>query len=332
MPPVAETGGDPGGCAGGCGWRSRRPRRRGAAAPGDVGPRPADVRDRARRQPLRGAPPRRDPRPPRRPAPGAPVPRHLSARDDGGRRAGPALDGVRAALRPKPPRLRRLHQPERRHPRRAVPDVRRATATGSTPRPSASSSRSRQPFDNHNGGQLQIGPRRAALHLPRRRRIGGRPEPERPEQGPALRPSSGSTRESPTPAPRCTPTACETPGGSRSTGRPAACGSATSARTRGRRSTTSATARPAGTNFGWSFYEGRSVFKTQPIDRIEAAVPGRRLPPRRLRRRQLLDHRRLRLPRRARSRGSRASTSTPTSARAGSGRSRRAAAGRGSRT
>ena len=63
-----------------------------------------------------------------------------------------------------------------------------------------------------------------------------------------------------------------------------------------------------------------------------SSVPRCGLPPRRLRRRQLLDHRRLRLPRRARSRASRASTSTPTSARAGSGRSRRAAAGRGSPT
>ena len=30
---------------------------------------------------------------------------------------------------------------------------------------------------------------------------------------------------------------------------------------------------PAGTNFGWSFYEGRSVFKTQPIDRSKLRFP-----------------------------------------------------------
>ena len=88
---------------------------------------------------------------------------------------------------------------------------------------------------------------------------------------------------------------------------------------------------PAGTNFGWSFYEGRSVFKNQPIDRSRLRFPvavyrhvvagsdncsvtggyvyrGGAIP------------------------GSWASTSTPTSARAGSGRSPRAADARSSRT
>ena len=53
---------------------------------------------------------------------------------------------------------------------------------------------------------------------------------------------------------------CATRGGSPSTARPARCGSAMSARTRGRRSTTCGPGHPPGANFGWNGYEGTHVY------------------------------------------------------------------------
>ena len=89
--------------------------------------------------------------------------------------------------------------------------------------------------------------------------------------------SRPTTRSSASPAParRSGRTACATRGASPSTRRPATSGSATSARTRGRRSTTLATdGRNAGRgdNFGWNLCEG-----THPL-------PRRRAPPARSRR------------------------------------------------
>ena len=88
---------------------------------------------------------------------------------------------------------------------------------------------------------------------------------------------------------------------------------------------------PRGTNFGWSFYEGRSVFKNQPIDRSRLRFPVA------VYRHVVAGPTTARSPAAtstagARSRASWASTSTPTSARAGSGRSPRAADARCSRT
>ncbi len=56
-------------------------------------------------------------------------------------------------------------------------------------------------------------------------------------------------------------TACATRGASRSTARPATCGSATSGRTRGRRSTSSRRARPAGRTSAGTGSKGRTAFE-----------------------------------------------------------------------
>ena len=167
-----------------------------------------------------------------------------------------------------------------------------------------------QPYSNHNGGEVIVRARRHALHRARRRRQRGRPAQQRPE--PRARRSRRSCASIPTPigaravqrsrrqpvrraqgraCPRPGCGACATRGDSRSTARPATCGSATSARTSTRRST-SRRAGEKGINWGWSRARG--------LPRVQGRAPGRRARSDRrgaARRRLLRDRRRLRVPR-----------------------------------
>ena len=134
-----------------------------------------------------------------------------------------------------------------------------------------------EPEPNHNGGQLQFGPdgllyigtgdgggandqhgaRGNGQNLGSLlgkilridpRRSGG----ARTRSRPTTRSSAGAGA-----AARSTPTACATRGASRSIARPATWRSATSARTRSRRSTSRARGTARGANFGWRPWEGR---------------------------------------------------------------------------
>ena len=188
---VAEQAADPSNA----GTRRRRPAAsapaRGRLAAGGLAPearagvRPARLRDGAARRRLPPVRRREDgPHPDRegrRPARHA-VPRHLRpglAR----RRAGPALDGLRPALRDQPALLRRLHEHERRHARGQLPRVSSADPDSAAASSARVILRVDQPYANHNGGQLQFGPGRPALRGHGRRRQRRRPAGPRP--GPA---------------------------------------------------------------------------------------------------------------------------------------------------
>ena len=77
-----------------------------------------------------------------------------------------------------------------------------------------------------------------------------------------------------------------------------------------------------GRNYGWSTMEGMHCYTALEVPAGRRYPPDRRVHPHR---RQLLDHRRLRLPRADPDEPRRVSTSSPTSAAAGSGRSRHGA-------
>ena len=194
----------------------------------------------------------------------AAVPRHLRpglAR----RRAGPALDGLRPALREQRALLRRLHEHQRRHARGPVPRV------AGDPRQGGGVDRPRHP------------PRRPALRQPQRRAAAvraGRPplrrhgrrrqrrRPAEPRPGPPQPAGQAAAHQRQRLAPSrsaSTPEACATRGASRSTAGPARCGSATSARTPGRRSTTCAPAgRPAPTSAGTATRARTSTTRRSP--------------------------------------------------------------------
>ena len=153
-------------------------------------------------------------------------------------------------------------------------------ANGPTRRAASEILRVDQPFANHNGGNIVFGPDGMPLHRVRRRRQPGRPRRQRPESrrpcsGKILRidPSSARRRIAPTPFRADNPFVGDAgaPSGDLGLraaqpvavqlrpGRPATCGSATSAAASGRRSIIlPADGRRAGSgaNLGWNLREG----------------------------------------------------------------------------
>ena len=146
-----------------------------------------------------------------------------------------SVDGVPPELRRERPLLRRLHRPERRHPRRSQYHAEGGVAR---PRARSSCSSSNQPYDNHNGGQLQFGPDGLLYVGMGDGGSGGDPENRAQNLATGLGKLLKTNVAVARPAGRSPATACATRGASRSTARPATSGSATSARATGRRSTT----------------------------------------------------------------------------------------------
>ena len=237
----------------------------------------------------------------------------MTDRTDGRGRAGPARPGLLARRQP-----------------RSTSATRTTTAT-----PASTSTRSRadgvdpatrrevlaieQPYSNHNGGGIAVRPGRLALRRLRRRRLGRRPAAQRPEARHAARQAAphrpdARRRRRRTPSPPTTPSSG---GGARpeiwSTGLRNPWRFSFDAATGdlwigdvGQNAIEEIDLVPAadgagqGTNFGWSALEGIDRYNDdQDADGLVDA--GLRV---RARRRRLLGHRRVRLPRRRPSRPS----------------------------
>ena len=169
-------------------------------------------------------------------------------------------------------------------------------------RPDARAARDRPALPQPQRRRPRVRPRRHALHRHGRRRRpaatpnGGRSDLDHAaRQAPAHRsdavrrpglhdPRRQPVRRQPTaPAARSGRSGCATRGGSRSTRRPATCGSPTSARTPSRRSTSAAATggldAGKGVNFGWSAFEGNDRVQRRPV-RPRATTPRLHLPAR----------------------------------------------------
>ena len=196
------------------------------------------------------------------------------------RRAGTALDRVPPALREEPPLLRRLHRPQRRHPRRRVPlerDGRRCRR----PRGGCCSSTSRSPTTT--AASSSSGPTgcctSAWATAARAATRGNRAQNLNIRLGQAAAPQrgQGAARRW-----QVTGYGLRNPWRFSFDRRRATSTSATSARATGRRSTC---ARPAQqralSNYGWRVWEGRSRYtagqQVEPARR--ARLPDRRLQP-----------------------------------------------------
>ena len=209
----------------------------------------------------------------------------LQERHRGERRAGPPRARVRARRRPP---LRGLHRRLRRHAHRRVRDERAGRRQVVPAEPARRRATAAEPQRR----SARVRARRRPLYRARRRRRverrrpGPRQRRERsvaahaPREDPADRshaerrralhgPGGQSVRRTPTtPAPRSGRTGSATRGGSRSTPTPAICGSATSGRTSGKRSTsrppTAGRNAGRGDNFGWNRLEGTHEFRGNP--------------------------------------------------------------------
>ena len=190
--------------------------------------------------------------------------------------AGPAVGCVRPRLPALGPLLRRLHEPRRRHQGGRVPAL-EARRDRADPRSARVVLRVDQPYSNHNGGLVMFGPDGDLYIGLGDGGSGGDPERNGQDLGTLLgkilridpRPADGDPYRHPGEQPV-----------RRQRGRPtrdprlrpaqplailvrprerAISGSATSARTSRRRSTSSR-ASSAGANFGWSAFEGTARF------------------------------------------------------------------------
>ena len=164
------------------------------------------------------------------------------------RRARPARARLRTRLTPRTGLRRELHRHRRRHARRALP--RRGRPADASPGRGAAGDRAAVPEPQRR--QRRVRARRPAVgrHGRRRRRRRSRGPAQNPDSllGKMLRLDVDAAA---TPSRRSGRSACATRGATRSIREPATCGSATSARTRWRRSTTCRARCPPASNFGW---------------------------------------------------------------------------------